>query len=162
MQDLKITLCTHLQLDSRMPNSIPLILPPELIIDILKLSFSDFPRHPSSLLLVNSEFSYLSLSVLHSNLRFTSVQQLELFVCGVNRLIVPPKSFSLTLPGGAVDFNTFRLLHDALDHILEILTSEREASLPQKLSLRCITFCLNSHHSDPNLAYLLRALKLVE
>lgn len=145
-------------------------LPDELLFRIIELSLSETSRNPLPLLLINSEFRSICLSILHSELRFSSIRQLESFTKSCSYLSCRPRALLIFLPGGTADYRLFNLLHDLLAHIVDIAppsASESEAgfttsSRRPKLEFRSIQFCLNSHAFNVNCTVLDEALSLTE
>ncbi|KAI5120407.1 hypothetical protein M0805_000186 [Coniferiporia weirii] len=135
-------------------------IPLELVLRIITLVLDDTPRNPLSLLLVHPVFLSLSLSVLHTELRFSSVRQLEAFKRDCDSLAYPPRVPAVALAGGTADYRLFKFLHSAVGHILDIMPSPRPNK--RRLSLRRIQFCLNSHMFDPNCGYLHQALSIMD
>lgn len=154
--------------DSKLTN---MGLPWELVIEIIQLVLHDVPRRPTPLILVNSAFRNLCLSILHTELRFRSVQQLDEFTKSTTTLVSHPLNMSITLAGGTADYRLFKLMRGVFQHCLSLLGehpptaqtrySETYAATP-RLQLQRIYFCLNSHTLDDNCRYLQDALCLTE
>lgn len=146
-------------------SQMPLLsLPVELISSILSFSLDDNP-HPSSVLLVNSNFKNIGLSLLHSSLRFRTTAQLELFIENSGLLSCSPRSLSVTLAGGTSDFRLFHLLIAVFNLCIgaQMAYNGKDNNHGDgRLSLKLLNFCLNSHTSDPNLHLIRSALILVK
>lgn len=146
-------------------------LPWELVLEIIQLVLNDVPRRPTPLILVNSAFRDLCLSILHTGLRFRSVQQLDDFTKFTTSLVSYPMNLSIILAGGTADYRLFKLMHGVFQHCLKLLSespppthtkySETYNAAP-RLKLQRIYFCLNSHTVDDNCRYLQDALCLTE
>lgn len=136
------------------------MLPPELLLRILELVLDQSPRHPISLLLVNSHFHNLCQSVLHTVLRFSSVWQLDCFVRTCNRLVSYPRILSINLPGGTANPRLFELVRDSLLRIKK-LAPKYTQSVSHKLGIQHIQLCLNSHTFDSS-RHLFEALDLTK
>lgn len=146
-------------------------LPWELVIEIIQLVLNDVPRRPTPLILVNSAFRNLCLSILHTELRFCSVQQLDDFTKSTTSLVSYPVNLSITLAGGTADYRLFKLMRGVFQHCLRILDEHppsthtrcsETSSATSRLQLQRIYFCLNSHTLDDNCRYLQDALCLTE
>ncbi|KAH8112241.1 hypothetical protein DFH11DRAFT_1689975 [Phellopilus nigrolimitatus] len=143
-------------------------LPLDLVWQIIGISLSESPRTPLSLLLVNSEFRDLCLSFLQTELRFSSIHQLEIFEQRCDSLAYLPRTLTITLPGGSADFRLFKVLHDTLQHIVHIVSQSHQGSdnakdlSNRRLRLQRLQLCLNSFTLDPDIEYLFRALNLTD
>ncbi|EJD05328.1 uncharacterized protein FOMMEDRAFT_152625 [Fomitiporia mediterranea MF3/22] len=150
-------------------------IPPELLLRVLELVLDQSPRDPIPLLLVNSQFHRFCLLLLHAELRFTSIRQLDLFLKTCHTLVIRPRELHITLAGGTADFRLFKLFRDVLIRISTIATKslvEQEVerkdhlqpALPSKrvLRLRRIQLCLNSHVVDANCPLLSEAVALTK
>ena len=110
-------------------------------------------RPPTALLRTNRLINEICTPMLHADLVFNSTAQLNLFASQC-QLSVPPRSFSLSLPGAVVDPNIFTCLYHALGCCVQRFPA------PPRLQLHSMRLCLNSH--PMNAEALLQALSLVE
>ena len=145
-------------------------LPAELLLRIFDLALNDAPRRPISLLLANSYFHKLCLSLLHSALRFLSIRQLECFVRTCTLLVNHPRVIFIGLAGGTADSRLFKLLRELFIRIAELirksgLETEHDhgnQSEHGRLGFRSMQLCLNSLRFDENSEYLFKALGVTE
>ncbi|TDL20619.1 hypothetical protein BD410DRAFT_841070 [Rickenella mellea] len=147
-------------------------LPPELLLNFISLALYDNP-HPVSVLLINPTFLTLGQTILHADLAFTTIHQIEFFSKGDAPLAIRPRSLTVTLSGGTSDFRLFGLLRDALKRC-NADESHRTSKLPEArnymigglihggpLELDKLGFCFNTHTTDPNLPLLFDVLSRV-
>ena len=146
-------------------------LPVELDRHILQYVLLD-PKQRNALpiLLVSQSFYYIALHILHSELHFTSVEQLEKFAHCSGNLVVHPQVFKLTLAGGNVDYRLFPALFRAFQRCIEKSPvaefdgrSEGKGDyFRPRLHLRRVELCLNSHVNDPFYSFVSIALASAE
>ena len=145
-------------------------LPAELLLRIFDIVLEDTPRHPIPLLLANSYFRNLCLSLLHSVLRFLSIRQLEYFARACTLLVIRPKVMFIGLAGGTADSRLFKLLRELFVRIAELIrrsgleTDHDHGNYSEhgRLGFRSMQLCLNSLRFDENSEYLFKALDLTE
>ncbi|KAL5514785.1 hypothetical protein ACEPAG_2101 [Sanghuangporus baumii] len=144
-------------------------LPAEILLKIIDFVFDETPRQPLSLLMVNSYFHNLCLSLLHTVLRFSSIRQLDLFVRTCHKLVFRPRVIFISLAGGTDNSRLFKLLREVFLRIADltcrsVLDSEYQYNRsPQgKLGFQRIQLCLNSLRFDENSDYLFRALEMTD
>ena len=138
-------------------------LPLELVSLIISFALHNNPR-TTNVLLVNSVFYKHGLVSLHSNLKFTTTDQLSSFVDRVECLSAYPRSLTVTLAGGAADFRLFHLLQVVFRRCAEFQVARDEEGVEAdgRLRLKQLRFCFHSHTSDPNLHRIYHALVLTE
>ncbi|KAL5497952.1 hypothetical protein ACEPAH_2883 [Sanghuangporus vaninii] len=147
-----------------------LALPAEILLRIIEFVFDETPRRPMSLLMVNSYFHNLCLSLLHTVMRFSSIRQLDRFVRTCHKLAFRPRVIFINLAGGTVNYHLFKLLRELFLRIADltrklVLDSEYDQynhSPRGKLGFRRIQLCLNSLRFDENSDYLFKALDLTD
>ncbi|KAI0800086.1 hypothetical protein C8Q74DRAFT_1234186 [Fomes fomentarius] len=153
-------------------------LPVELLHQILVFALLDNDR-PTAVLCVHRTFFELGQPLLHTHLRFRSVENLMSFARGTAALACAPRSLIISLAGGATGFEVFKHLKGALlrcrrslrtnattmadgaSHESELVeTVDHHTAPPTQLPLELLSLRLNSHSRNPHLNYIFEALSL--
>lgn len=141
-------------------------LPVELLTEIIYILFYDHDdeTNPLNVLCINLLFKDLVLRLLYTHLRFRSTRQLSLFSQkkGPEELAYRPKTLTVTLAGGAADFDVFRQLAGVLKRCGAVSAEASENGNPKQVELDVLSLCLHSHERNPHLRYIYDALSLVK
>jgi hypothetical protein len=153
-------------------------LPIELVISILSYSLAVHPV-PSAILRVATHWRHTGQTILHTNIKISSLTQLYLF--RTSNLSCKPRSFTLRLAGGAVDFTRQRQLPATswiapLDELAEVHNEDirnrvsmsggifgcLRLAFARCLDVEEVYLRLNSHTSDPHIEMIYSALCLIK
>ena len=150
-------------------------LPIELVIQILTSSLAVHPV-PSSILRVSSRWRDIGQRILHTNIEISSLTQLYLF--RTSALSCKPRSFTLHLAGGAVDFTRQSPTPwtTPLDEPFEAHSEDIRSRVSMSGGIfgclkRAFALCLdveevhlrlNSHAGDPHIDMIYSAFSLIK